>query len=288
MREIPKYNFHKTKYGDELLIDVVMLKDIKKYLLDSLPHFLTYYDITIITEGEGFFKTGDAVSKAGAMDVLFTLPNQFREWDTINIIDGYALIFEEDFLLSFFNDHHFLKNISYFNLNRITNKLCLSDTEYQQTKSLIQQISFEIKEYTQKNKHILRALLYQILMQLDRLFIKQNGVTENIVKNRYVEKFVALVNSNYQRNHIVQHYANELCLTPNYLNELVKKEMGITAKQVIQNRLISESKKLLLYSNLSITGISERLSFENTSYFIHFFRKNTGLTPFQFRKVEKP
>ena len=54
MKDITKYDFYKTKYGDELLIDVVMLKDIKKYLSDAPLHFLTYYAVTIITEGEAF------------------------------------------------------------------------------------------------------------------------------------------------------------------------------------------------------------------------------------------
>ena len=288
MKNITKYDFYKTKYGDELLIDVVMLKDIKKYLSDAPLHFLTYYDVTIITEGEGLFKIDNAVHTVKATDVLFTLPHQFREWDAKNIIDGYALIFEGEFLLSFFNDQHFLEHISCFNLNRTTNILSLSEYEFQQIKSLIQEIQFEIKEYSQKDKHVLRALLYQILMQLDRLFIKQNGVTKNADRNRHVEKFLSLVNANCQKFHSVQHYANELCITPNYLNELVKKEMKNTAKQFIQSRLISESKKLLLYSHLSITEISEHFSFENPSYFIRFFHKNTGFTPFQFRKIEKP
>ena len=56
---IPEYNFHKTKYGAELLIDIVALKNIKKYLPQKLLHRLTYYDITFITEGEGHFSINE-------------------------------------------------------------------------------------------------------------------------------------------------------------------------------------------------------------------------------------
>ena len=52
---IPRYTFHKNKYGSELLIDVVELKYVKKFLAESSVHTLTYYDITFITEGEGSF-----------------------------------------------------------------------------------------------------------------------------------------------------------------------------------------------------------------------------------------
>ena len=54
----PLYTFYKNKYGSELLIDIVALKDIKKYLAGKAVHTLTYYDITFITEGEGRFVIG--------------------------------------------------------------------------------------------------------------------------------------------------------------------------------------------------------------------------------------
>jgi len=50
---IPRYNFYKTKYGSELLIDVVDLQYTRKFLTQGKVHILTYYDITFITEGEG-------------------------------------------------------------------------------------------------------------------------------------------------------------------------------------------------------------------------------------------
>lgn len=288
MKNIPTYDFHKTKYGSELLIDVVELKHIKSYLSKSSLHTLTYYDITLITEGEGFFRIDGTNHTAKTADILFSSPHQLREWDTQNIINGYALIFEEEFLLSFFNDPYFIKNISYFKKNRSDNKLRLSADEFERTNVFIQQIKYEIDHYTIKNKHILRALLYQALMQLDRIFTEQNGISSGNNKEIRVDLFFELVDADFHRNHRVQYYAEKLHLTPNYLNELVKKETGISAKQIIGNKLITESKKFLLYSNLTIIEISERLSFETPSYFIRFFRKHVGCTPLQFRKSEKP
>jgi len=288
MRNISKYDFYKTKYGNELLIDIVELKNIKNYLLKKSLHALTYYDISLITEGEGFFRIDSMNQQARAMDILFSLPNQLREWDTENIVNGYALIFEEEFLLSFFNDPNFIHNISYFKKNRNNSKLSLSSTEFEQINTLFQQIKREIDGYVVKNKHILRALLYQVLMHLDRAFIEQNHIPLNSDTTTHVDKFLNFVHSDFQKNYTVQYYAEKLHLTPNYLNELVKKETGISAKRIIQNKLITEAKKYLLYSDLTIIEISERLSFETSSYFIRFFRKYLGNTPLQFRKSEKP
>lgn len=288
MRNIPTYDFHKTKYGSELLIDVVALKDIKKYLSDHSLHALTYYDITLITDGEGFFRIDEANHRVKVSDVLFSQPYQLREWDTQHIADGYALIFEEEFLLSFFNDPNFINNISFFKKYCNNSRLKLSTSVFEQINFLMQQIKDEIDKYAVKNKHILRALLYQVLMTLDRAFIEQYAIAPQSDSRNYVDRFLTFVHADFQINHEVQYYAEKLYLTPNYLNELVKNVTGMPAKQIIQTKLINESKKYLLYSDLTIAEISERLSFETPSYFIRFFRKRTGYTPLQYRKDQKP
>lgn len=288
MRNIPTYDFHKTKYGSELLIDVVALKDIKKYLSDHSLHALTYYDITLITNGEGFFRIDETNHQVKVSDVLFSQPYQLREWDTQYIADGYALIFEEEFLLSFFNDPNFINNISFFKKYCNNSRLELSTSVFEQINFLMQQIKDEIDKYAVKNKHILRALLYQVLMTLDRAFIEQYAIAPQSDSRNYVDRFLTFVHADFQINHEVQYYAEKLYLTPNYLNELVKKVTGMPAKQIIQTKLINESKKYLLYSDLTIAEISERLSFETPSYFIRFFRKRTGCTPLQYRKDQKP
>ena len=288
MRNIPTYDFHKTKYGSELLIDVVALKDIKKYLSDHSLHALTYYDITLITDGEGFFRIDETNHQMKVSDVLFSQPYQLREWDTQHIADGYALIFEEEFLLSFFNDPNFINNISFFKKYCNNSRLELSTSVFEQINFLMQQIKDEIDKYAVKNKHILRALLYQVLMTLDRAFIGQYAIAPQSDSRNYVDRFLTFVHADFQINHEVQYYAEKLYLTPNYLNELVKKVTGMPAKQIIQTKLINESKKYLLYSDLTVAEISERLSFETPSYFIRFFRKRTGCTPLQYRKDQKP
>ena len=67
---IPRYNFYKTKYGSELLIDVVDLQYTRKFLTQGKVHILTYYDITFITEGEGEF--------TWQLPVMYSSPNQVR------------------------------------------------------------------------------------------------------------------------------------------------------------------------------------------------------------------
>jgi AraC-like DNA-binding protein len=289
MHRIKQYAFHKTKYGEELLIDVVRLKDIKLYLKEDAVHRLGYHDITLITDGQGKFRIDEKEYSVREGDIIFSSPNQIRWWDIDNITDGYALIFEKEFLLTFFNDPDFLQHLSYFRDTHTFSKLTLGE-EYEYTLRLINEIKQEIDSYKEKDKHILRALLYQTLKSLDRIYILKNtssGNTEN-VKNRHADTFIKLVDIGYKQNHSIRYYADKLCITPNYLNEQIKSAKGINAKQVIHNKIIQEAKKMLLYTSDSMSDIAASLNYENTSYFIRFFRKQTGYTPLQYRNANKP
>ena len=122
---IPRYTFYKTKYGSELLVDVVELKYVKRFLTKGTVHTLTYYDITFVTEGEGNFSIDNQTHKAVPCDVLFSKPGEIRNWDTGHIVNGYALIFEDEFLSSFFKDPLFVQHLSFFNVAEIGSLLLL-------------------------------------------------------------------------------------------------------------------------------------------------------------------
>lgn len=288
MRTIPQYHFHKTKYGEELLIDLVELSYVKKYIpKEPVVHTLTYFDITFVTAGSGYFNIDDKQYVINPGDVIFSKPGEVRSWDINNIKQGYALIFEEEFLLSFFNDPYFIQNLSYFTPGRTSAKMeIISDKE--RIESLIRQVLIEIKEYKSRDTHILRALLYEMLMFLNRQYVTNNPVfNETVNSNRYINTFVNLVNENFRIHHDTKYYAERLCITPNYLNELVQRIMGVNAKLYIQNKILLEVKRLLTYTNMSISEIADNLYFNNTSYFIRFFRAQTTITPLQYRNNQK-
>lgn len=291
IRSIPSYNFYKNKYGDELLIDVVHLDFVKKYMAEHSAHTLTYFDITLITKGEGEFCIDDSVYHVKPHDLIFTKPGEVRKWDKNAIQEGFTLIFEEEFLLSFFNDPYFLRNLSYFKTDRVSPYLSLTDVDNIRISGLIMEIEQEIRNYQSKDKHLLRALLYEVLMLLNRLYANSTHTlidANNENRNVYVDRFRELVDHRFSTDHTISGYADQLCITPNYLNEIVKNTTGLNAKQYIQNKLLVEAKRLLAYTNQSVSEISQALGYDSSSYFIRFFRIKTGVTPLCYRKHVKP
>lgn len=288
---IPRYTFYKNKYGSELLIDVVELKYVKKFLAQSSVHTLTYYDITFVTEGEGKFSIDNQTNEAASRDVFFSKPGEIRNWDTRHIVNGYALIFEDEFLSSLFKDSLFVQHLSFFQSGKTSSKLQLPDELYMRILQILHNIKTEIDSYRQNDVYVLRALLYEVLMLLDREYKKVNmeeETTSKEVGNIHIDKFMKLVESHLKEQHSVQYYADKLCITPNYLNEIVTSTKGISAKQYIRNKVMDEAQRLLTYTDFPISDIAFELHFSTVSYFIRSFRQYTGTTPLLYRRTHKP
>lgn len=287
---IPQYTFYKTKYGSELLIDVVELRYTKKFLTESPVHTLSYYDITFITEGEGFFSIDNQTFDATPCDVFFSKPGEIRNWDTLHISNGYALIFEDIFLSSFFKDPLFVQHLPFFSPQQTACKLHLSAELYPRMLQLLYDIKTEIDSYRQHDTHVLRALLYEALMLLNRAYPHLNATIETAKETAYshLNKFIELVGTHLKEQHSVQFYANKLCITPNYLNEIVSSATSISAKQYIRNKVMDEAKRHLAYTDLPISEIAFNLNYSTVSYFVRSFRQCTNQTPLAYRRTHKP
>ena len=275
---IPRYTFYKHKYGSELLVDVVELKYVKKFLAKSAVHTLNYYDITFITEGKGAFSVDNQTYEVTPCDVLFSKPGEIRNWDTRHITNGYALIFEDEFLSSLLRDSMFVRHLAFFKPEKTSAKLHLPDELYTRVLQVLHNIKTEIDSYKQNDNdvHVLRALLYEVLMLLERAYQKavsnEEIPTDKEINNTHIDRFIHLVGTHLKEQHSVQFYA----------------VMGVSAKQYIQNKVIDEAKRLLAYTDAPISDIAFELHFSTVSYFIRRFRQHTGETPLLYRKKYKP
>lgn len=275
------YQFSKNKYGSELLIDLIRLESLEKYIHQNQRHCLTYYDITFIQEGSGSFAIDEHKFSITPNQLFFTVPGQIRHWNVKKIPHGLVLIFEEEFLCNFFNDSLFVKKLLFFSNRQGTHQLTLTVEQGEYLTIIMFQIEYEISE--QKETHLLRALLYQVLAWLNTAYGSVNQASD-VPSNPKAMQFCQLVEVHSCNEHEVVFYAGKLCITPGHLNDLVKKDTGISAKQYIINRLMAEGKRLLLYSELPVSEIAWKLGFNDPSYFIRLFGNKTGVSPHAFRK----
>ncbi|WP_419773837.1 AraC family transcriptional regulator [Halarcobacter sp.] len=104
-------------------------------------------------------------------------------------------------------------------------------------------------------------------------------------KHKRVYALINLIDKNYKKEKSTQFYANYFGITTKRLNELTKQHLNRTLLSLIIDRNIIEIKRELVYSNLTIKEISEKMGFNSTSYFSKFFKKYTNYTPLEFKKL---
>lgn len=105
-----------------------------------------------------------------------------------------------------------------------------------------------------------------------------NGQPYNIAK-----QFKQLIRANFKTIKQVQHYASALNITPLYLNEVIREITGFTASSWIQQEILIEAQRMLVYTALDVKQIAWELGYEDHTYFSRFFKKHTGMTALEFR-----
>ena len=131
-----------------------------------------------------------------------------------------------------------------------------------------------------------RALQTALLSELHLIHNKENAERKRHPISRQEDifhRFTVLVNEHATREHAIAFYADRLCLTPNHLGAVIREVSGLTVKQWINRHIIQQAKLQLKYSDLPIWQIAESLNFPNPSFFSKFFKRETGMTPAEYR-----
>ncbi len=283
--KIRKYNFFRDKYGRELLVDFGRIESLKNYDISDRPHFLTYYDITFICEGKGKFRLDENEFKVSQGKIIFSSPGQIRQWLVKEPIRGYVLLFESEFVHRFFNDARFVQKFGFFDSPNLKTDIEVSIEDFRKIETFLFQIEDEITAYREHSEDMLRAVLYQVLVFLNRLFIDYHSIPKIRQDCMHSGRFVNLVEDDFLMSDRISYYADKMNLSANHLNFIVKKQLGCSAKKYIINRIILEAKRLLIYTDQTVTEICYSLSFNDPSYFARYFKKHTGLSPLSYREI---
>lgn len=117
-------------------------------------------------------------------------------------------------------------------------------------------------------------------------YLAEHPEGQNNSHNRaeeYFKQFAHLLGEHFREERSVGFYARQLCITPKYLTTLIKRISGQSVSEWIDNYVILEAKTLLKYSTMSIQEIAYYLNFPNQSFFGSYFKRNTGMSPSQYK-----
>jgi AraC family transcriptional regulator, transcriptional activator of pobA len=131
-----------------------------------------------------------------------------------------------------------------------------------------------------------RALLALIAIEAARLAASRarTGSVTLAPADPTLQALHCLVEDHFRNERQIGFYAQRLRMTTDRLNDLVKRATGVTAGHLIRQRVLTEAKRELVFTNRAIAEIAYDLSFADPSHFARFFRKQTGKTPQDFRQ----
>ncbi|WP_316741513.1 AraC family transcriptional regulator [Pedobacter antarcticus] len=102
-------------------------------------------------------------------------------------------------------------------------------------------------------------------------------------ENQLYRQFIELISQQYRESHEVADYARQMGITARKLTDLSKRCSGKGAKEIINGQLIAEAKRSLQFSSLPVKEIAYSLNFSSPEQFSHFFKKNTNISPVEYR-----
>lgn len=168
--------------------------------------------------------------------------------------------------------------------------LALTPEESRSMRGMIAQIERETRgPETHFSFDIVSGLIAATIYKVGDImyhYLAEHPEGQNNSHNRaeeYFKQFTHLLGEHFREERSVGFYARQLCITPKYLTTLIKRISGQSVSEWIDNYVILEAKTLLKFSTMSIQEIAYYLNFPNQSFFGSYFKRNTGMSPSQYK-----
>ncbi len=272
-------NYKKKEY-----LNIIEIEDLPK-LEKSLPDGKVcndFYSIYFIHEGELTFSTSSLSNTAEYSTLLF-VPKDIKYQISIKKQSKGSLICFNEAFYSSVKHKLLLEDYLVFHQEKLSTVIRLSQKDFTETMGIVNLLKLEVDNTNTATTH---QLLSYFLTKSKEKFIAINKREEKKdTQSVYpiFNKFKEIIESNYSTDRNIGSYANKLNIHPNCLNEISKLSSGHTASEVIHNRIISETKKLILSTDKSFKEISYELGFDDPAYFSRYFKKHTGMTLSQYQ-----
>ena len=178
------------------------------------------------------------------------------------------------------------KGILYYGASSVPRmKLNENDTDILET--ILKMLNIELRSKDNLQLEMLQMMLKRLLIICTRIYKSQQTYVDLNNKSRdVIREYNFLVEQHFKTKHAVKDYADLLYKSPKTLSNLFKKYGEASPLHFIQNRIVLEARRLLTYTEKSISEISYELGFSDLQSFSRFFRNKEGVSPQKFRSRE--
>ena len=259
------------------------------------PNRREFYMIIMFTDSRGIFTIGLNTHYIDKSMIFFVHPNDIISWQNLQETQsGYYVLFKKDYIEQHPTFKSTMEKMGIFN-DKAKRGIVLDDSLVPRLNSLWKSLEEEEGRAGSFTHESIQAYLQLIIIESCRIanYSEPDAVTEDFT---HIYKFFNLLEEetagiNYEnpiRLKTAKEFAHSLSLHPNHLNSLVKKQTGQNLSTHIKNRILEESKVMLLQTLWTLQEISYSVGFADQPNFNFFFKKNTGFTPNEFRRAYAP
>ncbi|MBL7913672.1 MAG: helix-turn-helix domain-containing protein [Bacteroidia bacterium] len=282
-KKIPTYDIPESE-RKVTPFQILQLHNYKGYA-SNIPHRHNYFELFLFEKGSGVHEIDFIETEIKPLSVHVVCPGQVHYLRRSPDSAGIVIIFTKDFYFlpqqmnPVVDEFPFLTGIGNTTIEP-------GEVVFNSLLEIVQLMKKELNGEGVDSSQILRNYLSIILLQLKRAYsVSTDVISDSRSKNYQVfEQFRKLLDVNYITVRLVKQYADMLHVSPENLNALSKQVAGKTASALIDERVILEAKRLLLFSENSVKEVAYFLEFNDPSYFNKYFKKITGLTPESYRK----
>ncbi|KMQ59992.1 AraC family transcriptional regulator [Chryseobacterium angstadtii] len=253
------------------------------------PHRHDFYVAVLFTKGKGIHEIDFQRYEVSEGSLFFLSPGQIHSWELSEDIDGYIFFCSQEFYEMHYVSQK-LRNFPFFGSVSFPRKLQLEADELEKNSFLFQELGKEHLQQHVMKEGLILSLMSQIFINATRLFSKDIDIRSSSVSLSYFkhyQDFENLIEQHFTEQKSISYYASLMGITPKHLNRIAQTTVQKTATDMITERVVLEAKRMLMYLDESLVEIAFRLGYEEYSYFVRVFRKNSGMTPTQFMRKYK-
>jgi AraC-like DNA-binding protein len=255
---------------------------VKSHAFTNLPHKHDFYLFMLVTKGNGEHEIDFKKYKVKPGSVFLMQPGQMHFWKLSKNIDGYVFFHSKEFYEKEFT-RGILHQFKFFESFQSEPRTEVDKRTSNTLKTFLEDMLSEFRSAANFRSQKLHALMNLVYIEIARVYSEK----QRTKSPQYLElfhQFELLVEEYYLENKLPGFYAAKLNITDKHLNRVCKACVNKTSTQLIAERVALEAKRMLSQFKENVTEISFDLGFSDPSYFIRFFKKQTGETPLNFQR----
>ena len=240
------------------------------------PEFHTIY---VGLRGKGQLIVDFTPVPLGAHHLTFVARGRVQQFVPDRAVDAWMLLFAPEFLLAGGDSPDPLAMPATLAPSWAVPAIAVPPAEARELCALADQLEREhARPLDDVQPYLLTALLRVLVLRAERLVDPQASVPAPL------QRFFTILERDHAITRSVDHYAKLAGISARRLAELVHEHAGKSTKQVIDERVILEQKRLLVHTELSVKELAARTGFAEPTNLVKFFRHHAGVTPLAFRE----